>query len=164
VLKLRSSLFRISAISDGFPHYIHLITEKLLWEIFVDENTIRVSRPAHYLAAIRASVLDIEAKLRQTYEKATQKYVEQDQYEAVLWAVADHHELNRRSADIFEVYTHITSNLQTIKPLPRDKFAQRINALKRPTHGSILKGSRQGWYEFSEPVMRGSELKRKGCS
>ena len=150
-----SSLFRISAISDGFPHYIHLITEKLLWEIFVDENTIRVSRPAHYLAAIRASVLDIEAKLRQTYEKATQKYVEQDQYEAVLWAVADHHELNRRSADIFELYTHITSRLQTIKPLPRDKFAQRINSLKRPTHGSILKGSRQGWYEFSEPVMRG---------
>jgi uncharacterized protein len=39
--------------------------------------------------------------------------------------------------------------------LPREKFTQRINALKRATHGSILRGSRQGWYEFSEPVMRG---------
>jgi uncharacterized protein len=139
-----SSLFRISSISDGFPHYVHLIAEKLLWEIFVDENTISVSRPAHYLAAIKAAVLDIEAKLRQTYEKATQKYVEQDQYEAVLWAVADHHELSRRSSDVFEVYRHLTNRLQNVNPLSRDKFTQRINALKRPTHGSILKGSRQG--------------------
>lgn len=149
-----SSLFRISAISDGFPHYVHLITEKLLWEIFSDENMIKVSRPAHYLAAIKAAVLDIEAKLRATYEEATKKYVESDQYEAVLWAVADHHELSRRSADIFDVYTHLTRKYDR-KTLPRDKFTQRINALKRPTHGSILKGSRQGWYEFREPVMRG---------
>jgi hypothetical protein len=153
-----SSLGRISAISDGFPHYIHLITEKLLWVIFEDQNTIAISTPAHYLAAIKAAVLDIEAKLRASYDKATQKYVESDQYEAVLWAVADHHELSRRSADIFEVYQHVTGKWQAgglIKALPRDKFTQRINALKRPTHGSILKGSRQGWYEFSEPIMRG---------
>lgn len=153
-----SSLGRISAISDGFPHYIHLITEKLLWEIFEDQNTIAISVPAHYLAAIKAAVLDIEAKLRASYDKATQKYVESDQYEAVLWAVADHHELRRRSADIFDVYRHLTGNWQTaaeITTLPREKFTQRINALKRPTHGSILRGSQQGWYEFTEPVMRG---------
>lgn len=153
-----SSLGRISTISDGFPHYIHLITEKLLWEVFQDQNTIAISKPAHYLEAIKAAVLDIEAKLRASYDLATQKYVESDQYEAVLWAVADHHELSRRSADIFEVYQHLTGKWQRagqIKTLPRDKFTQRINALKRPTHGSILKGSRQGWYEFSEPVMRG---------
>jgi hypothetical protein len=149
-----SSLGRISAISDGFPHYIHLITEKLLWEIFSDENTIAVSRPAHYLAAIKAAVLDIEAKLKATYEKATQKYAGSDQYQAVLWALADHHELSRRSADIFDVYTHLTRKYD-ITTLPRDKFAQRINSLKKPTHGSILRGSRQGWYEFREPVMRG---------
>jgi hypothetical protein len=150
-----SSQFRIATISDGFPHYIHLITEKLLWGIFEDENTIKVSRPAHYLAAIKAAVVDIEAKLRSTYEKATQKYVESDQYEAVLWALADHHELSRRSADIFDVYCHIATKSTSINVMSRDKFTQRINALKRPAHGSILLGSRQGWYEFSEPVMRG---------
>ncbi|MBN9003125.1 MAG: hypothetical protein J0H75_14030, partial [Rhizobiales bacterium] len=96
-----STLGRISSISDGFPHYIHLITEKLLWEIYSDEIEIEISRPVHYLNAIKAAVIDIEAKLRNTYDKATQKYVESDQYEAVLWAVADHHELSRRSADIF---------------------------------------------------------------
>jgi hypothetical protein len=104
---------------------------------------------AHYLAAIRGAVLDIEAKLKATYEEATKKYVESDQYEAVLWAVADHHELSRRSSDIFDVYTHLTRKYDRTT-LPRDKFTQRINALKRPAHGSILKGSRQGWYEFNE--------------
>jgi Cdc6-like AAA superfamily ATPase len=149
-----SSLGRISAISDGFPHYIHLIAEKLLWEIFSDPEPITVSNPTHYLQAIKAAVLDIEAKLKATYEKATQKYVESDQYEAVLWAVADHHELSRRSADIFEIYRHLADKYQ-ITTLTRDKFTQRINALKRSAHGQILKGSRQGWYEFREPVMRG---------
>jgi Cdc6-like AAA superfamily ATPase len=149
-----SSLGRISAISDGFPHYVHLITEKLLWEIFSDENTIAISRPSHYLAAIKAAVVDIEAKLKATYEKATQKYAESEQYEAVLWALADHHELSRRSANIFDVYRHLTDKYKIVT-LPRDKFTQRINALKRAAHGSILRGSRQGWYEFSEPVMRG---------
>jgi len=151
-----ASQSRISAISDGFPHYIHLITEKLLWQIFQDENTIRMSRPTHYLEAIEAAVTDIEAKLRATYDKATQKYVEADQYEAVLWALADHHELSRRSASIFETYSALAGHATSVnKVLPREKFTQRINALKKPTHGSILKGSRQGWYEFSEPVMRG---------
>ncbi len=149
-----SSLGRISAISDGFPHYIHLITEKLLWEIYSDENYIMISRPSHYLQAIKAAVLDIEAKLKSTYDQATQKYVESDQYEAVLWAVADHHELSRRSADIFDVYSYLARKYD-ITVLPREKFTQRINALKRSTHGQILKGSRQGWYEFREPVMRG---------
>jgi len=149
-----STLARIAAISDGFPHYIHLLTEKLLWEIFTDENTIKVSIPAHFLEAIKAAVLDIEAKLRTTYEKATKKYVEVDQYEAVLWALADHHQLSRRSADIFDGYLHLT-RAYNIRSLPRDKFAQRINSLKKATHGSILKGSRTGWYEFREPVMRG---------
>jgi uncharacterized protein len=74
----------------------------------------------------------------------------------VLWALADHHELSRRSAAIFETYCALAGRAASVsKVLPREKFTQRINALKRPTHGSILKGSRQGWYEFSEPVMRG---------
>ena len=41
------------------------------------------------------------------------------------------------------------------EPLPRDTFNQRMNALKRPAHVSILKTNRQGWYEFDEAVVRG---------
>lgn len=150
----RSSLARISAISDGFPHYVHLITEKLLWEIFSDTNTIKTSTPQHYLRAVRSAVEDIEPKLKATYEKATLKYSVNEEYEGILWAIADHHELKRRSADIFDLYCSLMREHDR-QPLPRDKFAQRINSLKKATHASILTGSRQGWYEFTEPVMRG---------
>ena len=39
--------------------------------------------------------------------------------------------------------------------LDRDKFNQRINSLKQPSHASILTGTRQGWYEFTEKMIRG---------
>ena len=37
-----------------------------------------------------------------------------------------------------------------------------LNALKKITHASILTGSRQGWYEFTEPVMRRSRCRISG--
>ena len=30
-----------------------------------------------------------------------------------------------------------------------------MSVLKKPTHGSILSGTRQDWYEFTEKMMRG---------
>jgi uncharacterized protein len=149
-----SSYYRIPKISDGFPHYVHLITEKLLWEIFEDPEPVHTSTAAHYVSAIRAGVQDIEPKLKATYDTATLKYSDSDEYEAVLWAVADHHELRRRSSDIFDLY-RVLSRSRDIQAMARDKFNQRINALKTKSHGSILEGNRQGWYNFREAVMRG---------
>lgn len=37
----------------------------------------------------------------------------------------------------------------------RTKFNNRMNALKRVSHGEILVGTRQGWYELREPILRG---------
>jgi len=147
-----TSRYRIAQISDGFPHYVHLLTEKLLWQVFEDPETLTVSRATHYAAAVKAAVIDIEPHLRALYEKATLKY--KTDYETVLWAVADHHLLKRRSADIFVSYQRIASTLRET-PLDREHFNQRMNTLKKPTHGSILKANRQGWYEFSEAVVRG---------
>jgi hypothetical protein len=42
-----------------------------------------------------------------------------------------------------------------VKPLPREKFNARINNLKTPASGSIVTGSRTGWYEYREKMMRG---------
>jgi Cdc6-like AAA superfamily ATPase len=144
--------YRIAMISDGFPHYVHLLAEKLLWATYEDDRPITVTEPKHYLEAINAAVLDIEPKLKTLYEKATLKY--SDDYEAILWAVADHYELKRRSSDIFDSYRRITTRTN-LECLPREKFNARINALKKPAHGSILKATRQGWYEFNEAVVRG---------
>ncbi len=147
-----TSQYRIATISDGFPHYVHLITEKLLWAVFDDDNQVTMTTPAHYSAAIAAAVIDIEPKLKEMYEKATLKY--KAVYETVLWSVADHHELKRRSTDIFTSYNRIMRATGE-EPLPRETFNQRMNSLKRPNHASILKANRQGWYEFTEAVVRG---------
>ena len=40
-------------------------------------------------------------------------------------------------------------------PLERQVFYQRMNRMKEPSLGSILIGTRSGWYEFREKMMRG---------
>jgi hypothetical protein len=144
--------YRIATISDGFPHYVHLLTEKLLWEAFDDPEEVTYIGPDHFVGAVKAAVLDIEPHLKAIYEKATLKY--NNDYEEVLWAVADHHELKRRSVDVFDCYGRIMKAHRGT-PLTREKFNQRMNTLKKPTHGQILKANRQGWYEFREAIVRG---------
>jgi hypothetical protein len=41
------------------------------------------------------------------------------------------------------------------EPLPRAQFYQRMNRMKEPALSSILVGTRSGWYEFREKMMRG---------
>jgi uncharacterized protein len=168
-----TSQYRIAMISDGFPHYVHLLTEKLLWEVFVDPKEIATTEPRHYSAAVAAAVVDIEPHLKAMYEKASQKY--KADYEHVLWAVADDHELQRRSTDIYDSYLRIVQRMpsqraeplaleqqaeppgpeQKTEPLAREAFNQRMNSLKRPAHAEILRANRQGWYRFKEAVVRG---------
>lgn len=147
-----STQYRIGSISDGFPHYIHLICEKLFWVVFDDPNVISAVTPEHYKSAINEAVQDIEPFLRELYETATRKY--NNDYQEVLWAVADHHEFSRRSTDIFASYTDIMKQ-RGGSSVDRTKFNNRMNALKRASHGEILVGTRQGWYELREPILRG---------
>jgi hypothetical protein len=131
---------------------VHALTEKLFWLVFTDAEVLTSSAPRYYSAAVRAAVVDIEPHLKAMHENATLKY--KTDYESVLWAVADHHELKRRSTDIYRSYVRIM-RAKGEDVLPRETFNARMNALKRPNHASILKANRQGWYEFSEAVVRG---------
>lgn len=70
----------------------------------------------------------------------------------MLWAAADHPNLERRSIEIFDAYCLLFKNETR---LPRDRFNQRLNALKNPSHGSVLIGTLQGWYWFRESMLRG---------
>ena len=40
-------------------------------------------------------------------------------------------------------------------PADRVAFNARMNLLKKPARGSVLTGNRQGWYEFTEKMLRG---------
>ena len=39
----KETLIRISQISDGFPHYVHLIGESLFWSMFDDSDPVKKS-------------------------------------------------------------------------------------------------------------------------
>lgn len=148
----QSSRYRIAAISDGFPHYVHLIAEKLFWAANDDYLPVTQTTANHYLKALQDAVKDIEPFLKELYETATQKY--NDDYQEILWAVADHHELKRRSTDIFQSYLEIMKQ-RPHQAMDRSKFNNRMTYLKAHSHGAILIGSRQGWYELREPILRG---------
>ncbi|WP_458094200.1 AAA family ATPase [Roseomonas sp. WA12] len=145
--------YRIALISDGFPHYIHLICEKLLWSILDDPLIIGQSTVAHYKLAVAGAVEDAQPYLKSLYEKAVKKY-ERD-YAQVLWAAADHQDLERRSKDIFETYIELVESAHLGAAMDRARFNQRLNALKSPSHGQVLEGTRQGWYKFRESMLRG---------
>jgi hypothetical protein len=146
-----TTIYRIARISDGFPHYVHFISEKLFWRVYEAKNEGKVTGELFELAMSDAAA-SMDMKLRGPYEQATQKY--RNDYESVLWAAADGHELRRRSADIFESYIRIMDN-RSETSLNREKFNQRINNLKQANHARILTGTRQGWYEFTEKMIRG---------
>lgn len=146
------TIMRIARVSDGFPHFIHLVCEKLFWIVYELGNT--TATPDNYEAAVQKAVAEINTHLKVPYEKATKKY--SNDCEEVLWAVADDHQLQRPSREIYGSYTRIMERHPLRKKaLSLKQFQNRMNALKTPTHGSILTGTRQGWYEFTEKMMRG---------
>jgi len=145
--------FRIAAISDGFPHYVHLVCEKLFWEMFDDPDGCTKPTIEHYRAAVAQSVLGIEQHLQKAYDHATMK--NSDGYEEVLWAVADHSDLVRSSDSIYQSYENIAITLDIDQPMDRTTFSTRMQALKSPGCGQILASNRRGWYQFRESIVRG---------
>lgn len=142
--------FRIASISDGFPYYVHLICEKLLWQMFNDEPACSTSNLDHYRAAVAEAVMGIEQHLRTTYEHAIMK--ETPGYEEVLWAVADHADLFRSTESIYDSYLRLPVGAEHLE---RQAVGARLAALKGASCGRILMNAKRGWYQFSESMMRG---------
>src|SRR3984893_15784674 len=143
---------RIARVSDGFPHFVHLVCEKLFWVVYEDAAAEMHVKADHFEVAISNAVSVIEPHLRAPYEKPTQNYG--NDCEPVLWAVADGHELQRPSREILTSYEQIMQRWGK-EPMLREQFYGRMNRMKEKSVGSILIGNRTGWYEFREKMMRG---------
>jgi hypothetical protein len=144
--------FRISAISDGFPHYIHLICSNLYWNAFHSGELVTEPSTEHYFNAIRSSVESMEGKLRPGYDRAVAR--DDKNFELGLWAAADHSDLQRSIGSIHESYKRIAEAVGM--PIKSNKeFTNYLQRLRTPAHHSILKLFRRGWVEFSENVTRG---------
>lgn len=144
--------FRIAAISDGFPHYVHLVSEKLFWALFRDQHVRLEPTQEHYHEAVNAAVLSIEQYLKSAYDAATMKAT--DDYEEVLWAMADHPELIRSIDSIYESYLEIMRKLEE-QPQDRNAFVGRLQSLKSAPCGRILTSNRRTFYRFRESILRG---------
>jgi Cdc6-like AAA superfamily ATPase len=147
-------LMRIGQISDGFPSYVHLIGEQVLWTMFDDDQATGHCQQRHFATGVNMAVAEAETTLKIIYEKATQKY--SDTYQEVLWAVADKHSLRRQTTEIYvRSYLPIMGERHGRKTLSKQVFLDRINKLKTARHGEILTPKGAGWYEFKENIVRG---------
>jgi len=148
-----TTAYRIAMISSGSPYYVHLISEKLFNEIYYSTRDYKGNASAFFREGVNRAIEAISPLLKGNYEKAVKKY--NDVYEELLWALADHHQLQRPTEEIYKSYQRIMAKRPNKEQLERKKFSQRMNYLKRETHGRMLKGTRQGWYEFKENIYRG---------
>jgi hypothetical protein len=145
---------RVAAISDGYPYYVHLITEKLLWRVFDDEHIVTEVSKEHYLAALRDAIDSITAELKRPYELAANQRT--GDYEEVLWSTADSEYLLRYLDDMYSSYLYIMKQLTDKPPLDYKKFVTRIRSLKNKSNGEILSSEkRPGLYSYREKMLRG---------
>lgn len=147
----RDIYVRIAAVSDGYPYYVHLITEKLLWAVYERAGNLVVTWD-DYQNALRGAIASISPELKRPYEKATLQQVD---YESILWSTADNEMLYRHMDDMYTSYLYVMSELNQ-EPLERSKYAARVRNLQKPNFGEILKsGPKKGIYTYRENMFRG---------
>ncbi len=153
-----NSKMRIVQISDGFPYFVHLITEKLLWQWFNDPNKgPSQTEPRHYEAALRDACLAAEPELRLPYDTVVKKY--RTDGDIVLWALAEGNELSKNldtiHKDFQAVYDRVPTRLKPDDSLDRRRLNSRLVNMKRDAYRNIIVSNGRGWYEFREKRMRG---------
>ena len=149
---------RLAAVSDGFPYYVHLLTEKLMWHIYEAPSVITTIEREHYVAALQDAIESINAELRRPYEMAVSQRSEN--FEEVLWATADSDFLDRTGDDSFTSYKYVMRQRDPSSKRTLDvaAFKSIIRKLKTTPCGGVLINSRfdrRGWYSYREPVLRG---------
>lgn len=153
-------LMRIGIISDGFPHFVHLLGECLIYAMLDDDKVVSVCERHHFEAALTEALQKTEPYLRQKYSMATEKTKLQNEYEETLWALADRTETRRKLDDIEASYKRVASQRHpTLEERPtvmtRTKLNQRLLRLREDNHSNLVSGHGSGRFSFREGVMRG---------
>ncbi|MBZ9938471.1 ATP-binding protein [Mesorhizobium sp. BR1-1-16] len=153
----RDKLIRIGVISDGFPHYVHLIGESLFWAAADDEDQISAVRSEHFKEAISTALRRTEPLLKAQFNQATKKTKNTNDYEEALWSLADRSSDRRQLGDIYEQsYSRIMlARGESRVQISKEKLNQRLLSLRKASHGHIVVGYGAGWFGFRENIMRG---------
>lgn len=153
-------LMRIGIISDGFPHFVHLLGECLIYAMLDDEQIVSECHRHHFEAALTEALQKTEPYLRQKYSMATEKTKLQNEYEETLWALADRTETRRKLDDIEDSYKRIASQRKAEgakkpKQMTRKNLNQRLHSLRQDNHANLVSNHGSGRFSFREGVMRG---------
>jgi uncharacterized protein len=147
--------WRIAMISDGYPYYVHLITERMLWSAWNEDELITTLGTPHFLMGLRNAIASINAELRRPYEDAVLQ--REEHYEDVVWSTADGDEMLLSLHNMYEAYRVIQQKRDARPALERPRFSDCVRDLRKPGFGAILQSlpKRAGWYTYREPMLRG---------
>lgn len=147
--------WRIAMISDGYPYYVHLITERVLWAAWSEEEQVPRLGPPHFLLGLRSAIAAINAELKRPYEDAVLQ--REAHYEDVVWSTADGDEMLLSLPNMYQAYCVIRGKRDGRPQLERPKFSDCVRDLRKTGFGPILQSmpKRTGWYMYREPMLRG---------
>lgn len=149
-IKINSTFkYRIAQISDGFPSFVHLISEKVFTKAFDNENG-EVSR-TDYEEGIREAITSVEVTLRRNYENALHRNTKK--YEHAIWALASDKLLEVNYETIKDHYVEICKELK-IEPVSMNNLNTKLNQLCTDQYGPLLVKPRRSNYTFLEKMMR----------
>lgn len=146
-------------MSDGFPYYVHLILEKLMWILWEKPEVVSDVDWEDFYNALNAAIKGSVAEFSKSYELALQQRTKD--YEEVLWAIAAVDWQGDYIADMYKMYKVIFEHLKEMedrspKLLNSNQFSTRIKNLTKKNYGHILVPKyQQGFYTFREKMMRG---------
>ncbi|WFN55591.1 ATP-binding protein [Dickeya lacustris] len=152
--------FRIAGLSDGYPHYVHLICEKMLIKAY-QNNTDEINFHL-FLDGLKDAVSSVAEFLKKDYNLATAGRSPDVAY--LLWAVADSADMQRKKSDIFISYSDVIDQLVwkkliTNAPPDEKKFGRILSLLGKADYGEIVVSAfgnkRRGFYKFKESMVRG---------
>lgn len=151
---------RIAGISDGYPHYVHLICEKML--VLAYERDLDCVTDHLFFDGLNEAVTSVAQSLRGPYEKAT--HARDHNYSYLLWAVADSRDLLRRIYGIRGSYRNVIEQVswkskKEVSCLTDSGISRILRNFRDPDFGQVVipafDGKRKGWYTFKENMLRG---------
>ena len=151
----RDIYIRLAAVSDGFPYYVHLIVQKLLWLLFEKDELVTDVTWDDYYEALDIAIQGIEAELSRPYELAVNQ--RDPSYEQILWSTCVDEWQGAYISSMYDQYRNIIEQMDNKETLSYEKFSPRLRNLLKPEYGQILvkNESKKGYYHYKEKMLRG---------
>ncbi|HUT01934.1 MAG TPA: AAA family ATPase [Phycisphaerae bacterium] len=146
---------RIVHLADGFAHYAHLLARSATLlaapEKWSPEKEGFLIEEADYLQGLKDATSKAELTLRGSYERAIIPLKKKTQlFQYAVWGAAMAEEVEVHVGDIAGNMANLTGS--EVKP---QSITYHLSKLVGPDRGGILRRVREGFYKFSDPLMRG---------